>query len=265
MHSHNGYYNYKNAPISEVVFGLTFREPILGYKSLIFEVISELKRKYSIVLMTRPLANESLTGFQHGQITDPSKTGAALYRLLSPDNHWMVQVQSNKIIFNWVRLDERQVGDYPGFNNIYKEFLEVFNEISEIFNKNEAPRLDQKILYHELVYQNRFPWENYIDTLSEMNKIIALKLPEIFATNEKKLPPNNIFSQYTYPIDEIDGFGVLTINTGTSDTLKKQMIIFECKLIGKSSNFEEWFEKSHQIQLNTFKNLFTPTTLESWK
>ena len=249
---------YPRAPVSEVIFGVTFLEKRLSVSRL-FDARQALSDKYPRVEIRPPIADEWMSGFQITQELNQERTGTVLIRLRSEDGNWMCQLQGNKVYFNWIRPDHEPVGNYPGYTTIYGKFREAL----------DALRLDSSSLtrnsvrYFDLSYHDRIEWQDYIDSLSDINRIMRLKPPEI----ETPDGLNNSFSRYTYSHDSLGGFGIFAVNTATQAAAEgKQVLQLESTLRGITphQSLDDWFTAAHKIQYDHFSGIFTAETLEQW-
>ena len=258
--------HYKNAPISEVIFGVTFRRGILGIDNLIFDLISDFKDNYPIVYAQNPLFDEELQDFRFLTNLNLHQTGQAVYRLQNETEKRLLQLQHNKYLFNWVRRDDQSVGEYPGFTKLYNQFANGYDSIVKKFAKLlPEMEVDKYVKYFELHYQDRINWQNYINNLSEIDKILKIQIPFMPNLKGGVYAPNNIVSKYTIPMPDQEGFGVITINTASSEQ-GEQLLVVECAIKGRSENLnkKEWFMKARDMQLQLFDQLFQNEILSSW-
>ena len=119
---------YPKAPVSEVIFGVTFSEARRSIREL-FDAQKALSDEYPRVEIRPPLVDETMSGFQITQELNPERMGSILIRLRSDDDHWMCQVQTNKIYLNWIRPDHEPVGNYPGFTAVYRRFRQALDAL----------------------------------------------------------------------------------------------------------------------------------------
>lgn len=246
------------APVSEVVFGITLLNNRISDSDII-SLLNEYKVKYPNIEITPPLANEWLVDYKILPEIDILKSGQILYRLRSSDKKYLIQLQGNKFYLNWIRQDEEDVGNYPGFSKI----LAVFNELKEVivsFLKHDI--FENNIKYYELSYHDRFEWQEYIENISQIEKIMNFNPPKIGIDTGF----NNVFSQYTYQNDMIGGYGSLSINTSTS-IKNKQLLRFESIIRGvlPDASSNSWFKMGHDIQNKIFLNTFKDLILDTWR
>ena len=77
---------------------------------------------------------------------------------------------------------------------------------------------------------------------------------------------NNVFSRYTFHDFELNGFGLININTDTAND-GGQLIKLESCLRGKcttNSDIETWLNQAHTKQLRIFDQIFTEEIKTKW-
>lgn len=258
---------YQKAPISELICGVIFTNNILAHELILFELLFELKDEYPDINTQPPIFEEEIQDYKVFSTINTTATGFSLYRLSSADKKFMIQIQQNLVLVNWIRTDDQKVGSYPGFPTVYKRFKDIFSRIEQKLGKY-IPDVDiyKHIKNFTLHYQDRVFYNNYINDLADLEKITNLKTPIITGADAKILPANNIFSKYTTPVKEINGYSIISINTGVSRSTNQQILIVECRLKGKfDGKIDEWFNNAHSIQLAFFETFFKPNILDEWK
>ena len=247
---------YPKAPVSEVIFGVTFSEARLSERDL-FGAQQALSDEYPKIEIRPPLADEAMSGFQITHELNPQTT-PILIRLRSEDGGWMCQVQANKVYLNWIRPDDKPVGNYPGYAAVYSRFGEVLDALGFL----SAGFSDDTVKYYDLGYHHRLEWQEHIANLGEAHKIMRLKPPEI--TTPGGL--NSIFSRYTFTCDPLGGYGILSVNSATTAT-GKQVLMFESTLRGITPHrsSDAWFTEARTVQAGNFTRLFRPEILAQWE
>lgn len=245
---------YRNAPVSEVVVGVSFKTSVFSDDDL-FQINTMLNKEYPSVEMMPPLNLEILNGYQLQVGFDIATSGQVLYRRRSVNREWLVQIQQNKIYLNWIRADSDPVGSYPGFSIIINKFFELMSVLSTKLNKD----LSNNIVLFDLTYHDRFSWQDYIKDLTEINTILDLSIPKILDEEN-----NNIFSKFVYPLKQLNGFGIISINTVTSPETMKQILTIETSLRGFDTDIKTWFDKAHNLQTCIFENLFRESIKNKW-
>lgn len=250
---------YSKAPLSEVIMGITLKQPVLGKNGLIYEIINAFKNDYPVIRYGNPLEDLEMVDYSLEPKIDYNYTGPVLYRLSTLDTNWLVQLQFNKIFFNWIKKDEEREKNYPGFTSIYKRYAQLAAFVQNNLH-SEFP-----VKFCELTYQDRIFWQEHIDDLSEINKIMKIILPSI-SDKGRIYSPNNIFSKYTLPVEKIGGYAIVSINTATTKE-NKQVISFQCTLRGavKDMLIDDWYEVAREMQNKLFNDSFNERFLESLK
>ncbi len=249
---------YPKAPVSEVIFGVTFLEKHISIRQL-FYAQHALSERYPRVEIRPPIADEWMSGFQITQELNQERTGAVLIRLRSDDGKWMCQIQANKLYLNWIRPDHEPVGNYPGYTAIYRRFGEVLSALST----NSPDITSDSVKYYDLSYHDRLEWQEYIDSLSDADRIMRFKPPEIVTPEGL----NNSFSRFTYNYDPLGGYGIFAVNTATQAAAEgKQVLQLESTLrgINPHQSLDDWFSVAHKVQYDHFTRIFRPEILEQW-
>ncbi len=249
---------YTKAPVSEVILGITFVDPVFDINFL-FKIQQMVEADFPKVEITPPLTDEWLDEFHLVADFNPESTGAILIRLRSIDLKWLIQIQSNKIYFNWVRGDEEEVGNYVGYEAIKEKFEHILNQI------NIEPFLS-KIKYFDITYHDRIILKDYISSINEVGSLINTSLPKINTVQGF----NSIFSKYTYQLPEFDGYGILSVNTDVaisgSQVLRLENAVRGTpKCLKIKNDFFAWFDSAHKYQNNYFEDLFTTELLKQWE
>jgi uncharacterized protein (TIGR04255 family) len=179
-----------------------------------------------------------------------------LFRFRSDDKSWLVQIQGNKLYLNWIRDDTKDVGYYPGYRKISERFFALLSELFELGGKP----LDSNPLYFDLTYHDRFEWNEYINNISEIDKVLNFSAPQLPLMGGF----NNVFSKFTFPINELDGYGILNVNTGTS-IKNSQLLKFENIIRGVGPDIKTWFDAANALQNKYFEGMFKKEVLKSWE
>ena len=248
---------YLRAPIFEVIIGVGYKEPKIPLDTVLANAL--LSDKFPIIEVSQPLKINKLEGFQLQTLQTPN-SGQILAKRRSADNKWLVQIQADLLVLNWIRPDDEPVtaGHYIGFTAVKKEFFSVLSTLGDHLGLN---LLDDADFCH-LAYLDRFPWQSgEISELSQINQAMNISTPPKF-TEEGY---NNICSQYTFHDASIQGFGVIKINTLTSFD-RSQLIQIDSTLQGNPADgLEPWLDRAHEKQLDIFEKTFKEGIKKTWK
>lgn len=248
---------YKKAPLSEVIFGFTYKSRMFSDDEL-FLMNNLFSEEFPIVEIVAPLIIEDLRNFQLFPIINPTLTGTILYRRRTSERNWLLQMQGNAIYLNWIRQDSAPVGNYIGYNAIFDKFLKIIEAIENLLHKS----LKENIYLLDLTYQDRINWQSYKNDLNSVSDIMNIQTPPITSDSIY----NNIFSKYTQKKDSLNGFGIVNINTATS-MAGNQVFRIETIYRGHplTSDIKTWFDTAHNEQTDFFTSLFKENVLDSWR
>lgn len=256
---------YTKAPISELICGVVFHTNTLATNNALFELISELQSEYPILKTNPAIFEEELIGMTLQSSMDFEKSGFSMYRLFSKDEKWLVQLQYNFFSIHWIRKDEENTGDYPGFDAVYGRFENILEKVKMKFtSRNPKLNFQSAIKVFSLHYQDRI-FINRSVKEGKLDNIFNTDLPFYGNTKSDIHFPNNIFCKFTIPCKDLNGYGIIGLNTGTSQSTGEPIFVLENKIKGKFDDTKEWFNKAHSVQLAFFENFFKKETLESWK
>jgi len=255
---------YSKAPISELVCGFILNKNLLLSDGVLFKAIGSLSKDYPII-NTHPITSEEEVindTIQSG--IDYAKAGFSTYRLVDSQGRWHILLQQNLLTFHWVRQDIENVGNYPGFAQVFERFHGLYSYIRSLFKDPQI--FDSSIKSYYLSYADRVNLEEYKKEGLSIGDIINLS-PPFFTVNDKKYFANNYFNRYSIPCDAIGGYSLASINSPTIPGIG-QILAVDNKLKGFSpglSKIEDWFNVAHEIQVSFFESLFKPEILNKWR
>lgn len=255
---------YKNAPLSEVVCGIIFKEPTLKFNNKILELLNHFQKGYPNYSIQPPIPDEV---FKNNTITlnnNIDLIGQIRHWLRTENGKNLIQLQNNKIFYNWTRTDFEATGDYPGFDEILEDFYELYRHVNPDPSNLEIQ--EKMINYFDLLYQDRIFYLDYIDNLSHIDKILNINHFNIDIVVGQRSSINTYSFQTSFTLQEVGGYGKIKINSGIAQN-GKQALILECYLRGKreGEGIVEWFKKANSIQGNIFEKIIQPEILLKWE
>jgi uncharacterized protein (TIGR04255 family) len=253
---------YSKAPISELTCGVFFKQNSLLNNAVIFKIIAKLSKDYPTINTHPTGAEEDVVNNTIQVSMDYARSGFATYRLQSPDFKWQVVITQNMLTFHWVRQDTEDVGNYPGFSEIYSKFYTIYQTLKELFEESIFSFNDSVKCYY-LGYLDRINFDDYKSKGMELSDIISL--PSFsFYKNQTKYTATNYMNKYSVSCDDINGSSIITISTPTFMPFG-QIIMVDNKIKGIGSDIKKWFKDAHDIQVAFFEKIFTEKILNSWK
>jgi uncharacterized protein (TIGR04255 family) len=245
---------YTRAPISEVFIGVCYKYPKINVDNLLKSAL--LHEEFPILEIDKPLTIEFLEGFTLVPVFN-ANGGPILVRRWTTDKKWLVQIQTNMIYVNWIRPDTEPVGHYVGFTAVKDKFFSILSFLEEHLGVS----LQEGIAFCDLSYHDRFPWQDEISELSQLDRLMNISTPPKFSEHGY----NNNFSYFTFHDFEIHGFGIISINTTTAID-GKQLIRVETSLRGCPLNsIGEWLSVARAKQFDIFEKLFKEKKKKKWE
>ena len=246
---------FNKAPISEVIFGVAFNKPLKNVTEIVDFYCSNYKTSFPILELSNPIADVIIHENDKTEVSlNPNLTGQAIFRFRSEDKHYLLQIQKNKLYFNWIRQDDELTGNYPGFSDLYSKFINITNELKKgYFNNN-----DNFYKSFDLTYHDRF----------KINDFLSGNLDKILKINIKNYGDKILhFSDKTTEIINV----ISSRCTRNIETLFNQqnekLLRFECTMQSFDNNkltLEKWFKKAHELQNKIFIDTFNEDLLKLW-
>jgi len=245
---------YNRAPIAEVMIGIGYKQPEIPVDFILKNAL--LCDEFPVIEINPPLTIEILEGFNLVSVRNQNG-GPFLVRRRTANRKWLVQIQANMIYVNWIRPDTEPVGHYVGFTAIKDKFFSILS----ILEEHLRIPLQEDVAFCDLSYLDRFPWQAEIAELSQLNQLMNVSTPPKFSEHGY----NNNFSRFTFHDFEIQGFGIININTTTAID-GEQLIKVETSLRGSpANNLGEWLKLAHTKQFDIFEKLFKEDIRKKWE
>lgn len=255
---------YSKAPISEVVCGIIFNSNFLLNNSILFNFLVELSKDFPSIFTHPTIAADEVVNNGIQTATEYTKAGFTTYRIVSEDTKWQVLAQQNLITFHWVRQDDENVGNYPGFTIIFERFKEIYSTLKRIVN--DDAKFSSNIKHYYLSYSDRVNLEELKEEGVSITDTITLNPPK-FEINNEVYKTDNYFNRYSGQCDAINGYSIVGVNSPTLPGLG-QILVVDNKLKGapkEDITIDQWFKVAHDIQVSFFETIFSPKILQLWK
>lgn len=240
-------FRLSNAPVVEVVIGVQLNAHPLD-SHFIYNFYEEIKEQYPLTTYNPPLPiifQDGLRGFTGELAQFDVRTF-----FISLNRDKLVQIQSNKILFNWRKTDNES--EYPHFKNVLEKFMEIFNKIQQ------KRHLFQFINQLEVTYFDHFYLEDF-----NINNFNPQPILNIFNINRDI---SNLEYLITYPQKELKAEVIVDIKSGINNENQKKLFSMEttCRGFNSEIPLEIWFDKAHKELLDIFWETTTETAKQKW-
>lgn len=239
-------FNLKKAPLAEMLLGVQFGNQTLSLPA-IFSFYHEIKNDFPLIQehpvtpnvienLDKPTDVILLSGFQSRKFFITKNEGK------------LIQLQANRMNFNWRKVKEND--EYPRFNNVYSEFLELYTKLEKISKVNFL------INQYEIAYINHVP---LIEFSSNPSNIISIIQDTIHL--------GNINFTFGIPVKELGGNVTVVIQKGKNKETNQDILMIQFSLRGFSSqiNLKTWFEQAHDVLIDLFKKSITKEAKTKWE
>ncbi|HXE71466.1 MAG TPA: TIGR04255 family protein [Candidatus Nitrosotenuis sp.] len=258
-------------PVSEVIFDVQFL-PIQGLTTAHFGLLwSRLRDRFPLTEDQPPLEPhlEKLPGRHPGvglvleisHLPPPRRVW-----LLKEDHTEVLQLQGDRFIRNWRRVQEDQT--YPGYEKLKAACRQDWQELVSLLQEEKLslPRLTQG----ELAYLNRFPagigWEH----LGQAHRLLRVwRWPDELRGSE---PPETVRTTVTFLIRRADGrvVGRLYVDLVPLRDANRDFYLLRLSARGRPEPESlqgafEFFDLGHRAILQAFQDLCQPELLSHWK
>lgn len=252
---------FAKAPLTEVICGVTFNAP--EFSSVHFGLYwQHIKAQYpGLPKDTHPIGEVPL-------LSIPPKLRRVWFESL--DTHKVLQLQADKFLFNWRKLETES--KYPHFQEVYQEFEQEWQRFQTWWddfskeNPRESPspfdRLE--VVQYELTYLNQISealgWQSVADSPAIFN----------FLGGWKDFPlgnpqTQNVNLEFALP----DHLGTLSLVVGQAIKLEDNSPMLTCEITARSG-FEldrsprQWFEETHELVVKSFMHLLQDQIKQAW-
>ena len=238
-----------NSPLNEVVLGVQFQTPL--DIMTVFKIIDIFKSDFPIIA-EQSLLPSVIDSPDQPQVKKMLNTFCSRKHLISPNSNMLIQVQPDRFLFNWRRVEENI--SYPRFDNIYDHFDIALEKLKLVIGADYESKLNQL----ELTYVDHVILEDF-----RRNDFNPGNVFNFFnCDNDIK----NINLEYSIPFEEIGGVWNLLLKSALRKKDNKKLLVYESTCRGfLSLDIRDWFEKAHEIQLMQFMEGLTDEAKAIWK
>jgi uncharacterized protein (TIGR04255 family) len=235
-------------PLNEVILGVSFVAPsfsLVDY-GLFYE---RLRNVYPRVTVQNPIA----TATEYGQpLYIPSLPRIWLE---SEDRHSLVQLQENKLIYNWRKI--AGVGVYPHFTVVLENFKNAWTSFITFF-QDRGPINQQQF---ELSYVNNIQLD--------FRKMIKGSIFKWESKDWNRYLPDPRYKVVQYIFKIADQPIDLKVTTRPAIDISTQTEVLAFQLDATSGTpgipTDRWFNDAHDVIERAFEDLLTKETLKLWR
>lgn len=251
--------SFSKPPVIEVVLGVEFPRiaawRIVHY-GLLWQAVRERFPKFEVMSALAPSPPMGLS-FTFQTASDP----AVRMWLVSEDGSRVLQVQPDRIIYNWRKLSNESA--YPSYDKLKPEFIDAWNIFQEFLSSNGLPGIPA-VLQCEVTYVNAIARGEGWDSFSGLSKVF----PYISGkTSSSFLPPPQVIQVNAHYLLA----GDVGLNISMQPALRSydQAQILQLNLSARNPaqngpDFIEWMDAAHEAIVRSFVDFTSAAMQKRW-
>lgn len=261
---------FKNPPVVEVVAGIQFADlnAVEFFSSIESLWITLGKDFYVSREIKQPLSKLDEDGqnrLRFVQSNDDFMPPRMWF--LSKEKEFLVQVQADRLIFNWRKLSDAEDGCYSNYETkVWAHFDKAITQL----DKYVQTKLGQKLLIEamELSYYNAIPFDDFG---GPKNIHACIKGMNWTALDNPALEPDTVHFLWGVPFNRFSNLQIQGL-TGRNLVSGDPILRFDISSKGavpepfeyKDSQFRSWFDESHTQITSSFAALTTDEMHKKW-
>jgi len=246
--------SFVSPPVQEVAFGIKFAD--LGLKTVhIGQFYEAVRNDFPNTDDLAPYVDESDFGFQLIQLPQLRRV-----KLMSSDGQNTLQIQGNRIIFNWVKSTKTTI--YPRYPSVYRSFRTYWDTFAKFAKETISSELN--LLAYELTYVNELK-KSSTSILTSTEEAI-----QVFRWNDIKREtigePSNLNFALNFELPNGLGKAVVSVNPAKrADGEEVLLFILKCAGPANVQPPDVWFAMAHEWIVRGFAELTSAAAHKQWE
>lgn len=246
---------FLSPPINELVIGVYFKEPILGFRAEHVGLFwSNLRTRYPQCSQQVPLGGLDIEG--GGDVFPLPR-----FWFASENGDLLLQLQRNALLLNWRKREKA----YPHYDAVKGEFNRVKAELDSFVRSTLAVELPS-VAQCELAYINLFEDQEYFRDFADTKNVIPSFQPlSITGKAVKGFQLNYVYETAA----DIRVF--VSIQSRLNPASNKEVLYLELKAASvlkedSALGFDMWFDRAHEVIGEMFSDMTDrDIQLHHWK
>ena len=240
---------YRTPPLNEVVCGVVF-EPIkdllVPHVGLFWESIADTYPRIEQV----PIIGD------FGEFLQRDGYVAPRIWLISRDDDHLVQIQQNRLHFNWRRRDS----DYPRFSTVYANFKDCLDRFSSFIderNLGQIVRTQYELSYINVITKDA-AWNSFGDFSSVFPDIRWRT--SVDESSRFLPPPTSLLWHVSVPLPHGRGEGTIKVQSAKTVQTNDDVLRAEFAAVGPAKqqdldDLDTWFDAAHTWAVRAFEDI----------
>lgn len=248
---------------------MQFANPVLDGTSILRDLVPVLSKdfpKTEILAATPPMGEEFTPSANPGLSFELiGQNPEYRFWFISEDDTELVQVQANRLTFNWRRGENQD--SYPRYEKLRERFIDTCSKFTAVLSGKESePRVD----WCEVSYLNPLPSHNEDGTRKELSTMLTR-----FAAQDLSLvgPPEDaaLHERFLLYRDDVP-IGRLIVNlspilTGGNGPGEANLLRLTARGLAPEPNLRgavSFLDYGREVIVTTFRDITTPEMHEKW-
>ncbi len=243
-------FGFKKPPVVELVMGLGLEDNCLSSLD-IYNIFQSIKTDYPVIeeynALTSIIENTSgPTSYIQPQLNSFRK------QFIGQNEDKLLQLQNNRIIFNWRKFTTQSPVDYPKFEPVQEEFYKLIERVKGVKDFMGS------IIQQEITFYDHINLNDLFLSADQMQNALS-----IFNFN---YPSKYLQFSLLYNKPELNG--VLTFNCSSASSIDNNdpILVLETTIRGFQGNtltdIKDWFNTSHDHLVEFFVEILSEHTKE---
>ena len=261
--------SFKDAPVIETVLSIQFK-PIPGFTIPHFGLYwKEIREEFKHCEIKNPIVH-MMEDFQQG----PAQRSSVIDLELSPERairYWFmdhtrntfIQVQQDRFIFNWQRIEKEDV--YPRYKTTREKFLNEWKRFCDFLTSENlpTPEVDQC----EVTYVNHLEYTAGWDSYGELNKIVSYWSGK--ASGDFLPPPEKVNINIRYAIPNNQGRLYVSLQPvirtrDAIEVLQLNLTVRGAPVSSKTEDVFNWLDLGRKWIVQGFTDFTTNEMHQEW-
>lgn len=239
---------FTQPPVVELVMGITLQPGFFSGNDYV-TIYDLLKEKYPIIEEHPQILTiiESVEGQAKHNIPQSTESRK---QYISKNGDRLVQIQNDRVVFNWRKYTNQSVVEYPKYDTVRDEFISVLTAISSQYNIIPA------IIQHEITFYD------HLD-LKSLDLTVATMFSALSIFNINHIPK---FAQFKIqiPVESLNAVQSFNCTSGSKTESHEPIIVLESTNRGHTTpdlkSIIDWFNASHNSLVEFFVTILSEHT-----
>jgi uncharacterized protein (TIGR04255 family) len=267
---------FKDPPLGEVALSIQFAEPVIQsatildtFRSALLDRFPRLEVLSAAARMAEDFSDRGSPGVTFQLLAGGTERIDSRFWFLSADDREVVQIQGDRIAFNWRKSDDGAT--YPRYEQLKQRMLSVLGVLKESVGNREGGLPAD---WCEVNYLNPLPTRDTdgkrVDISEYLNRFQPESLSMVSAVEDTSLRERYLLhGNANAPIGRLIIDVSPAFQPRLTDGTNEEIHLLRLTARGRAASTDldgamDFLDYGHQVIVTTFKEITTPTKHELW-